>query len=280
MITKRSNVSGSTILWILLLLAGGYFIILLLMYLFQAAFIYFPTKNILATPEDRGMAYEDVYMHTDDGLRLHGWYVPAKQARGSLLFFHGNAGNISGRLESISIFHELELNVFIFDYRGYGRSEGKPSEEGTYKDAVAAWRYLTEVQDKNPGKIILFGRSLGGGVAAWLASEVVAGGLVLESTFSSAVDLAAEIYPLMPVRWLLRTRYPVKNVLERVETPVMISHSREDDIIPFRHGQILYEAANDPKYWMELVGGHNDGFIQSGRRYVEGWKHFLNKTLE
>ncbi|MGM0737685.1 MAG: alpha/beta hydrolase [Bacteroidota bacterium] len=272
--------SGSTILWILLLLTGGYLIILLLMYLFQAAFIYFPTKSILATPEDRGMAYEDVYMYTDDGIRLHGWYVPAKQARGSLLFFHGNAGNISGRLESISIFHELELNVFIIDYRGYGRSEGKPSENGTYQDAVAAWRYLTEVQDKNPGKIILFGRSLGGGVAAWLASEVNAGGLVLESTFSSAVELAAEIYPLMPVRWLLRTRYPVEDALEHVETPVMITHSKEDDIISFRHGQRLYEAANDPKYWMELIGGHNDGFIQSGRRYVEGWEYFLNKTLE
>ncbi|TVQ66342.1 MAG: alpha/beta hydrolase [Balneolaceae bacterium] len=276
----RSSVTGSTVLWILMLVAGGYLIILLLMYLFQSAFIYFPTKNLTATPEDRGLEYEEVYLYTEDDLRLHGWYIPAPEARGSVLFFHGNAGNISGRLESIMIFNELRLNVMIFDYRGYGRSEGKPTEEGTYRDAIAAWRYLTEVQDENPRDIILFGRSLGGGVAAWLASEVEAGGLVLESTFTSAADLASEIYPFIPVRWLLRIRYPVIDYIDEIRKPVMIAHSRNDEVIPYHHGQKLYEAASEPKYRLELQGGHNDGFILTGRHYLDGWDHFLTEVLE
>ncbi len=276
----RSSVTGSTVLWILLLIAAGYLIILLLMYLFQAAFIYFPTKNIIATPEDRGLAFEDVYLYTDDGFRLHGWYVPAKESRGSVLFFHGNAGNISGRLESIMIFNNLGLNVFIFDYRGYGRSEGKPGEQGTYKDAIAAWRYLTEVQDKNPHKVILFGRSLGGGVAAWLASEVNAGGVVLESGFTSTVDLASEIYPFIPVNWLMRIRYPTIDYLQKIEMPVLIAHSRGDEVIPYHHGEKLFETASEPKYFLEMRGGHNDGFIQTGQGYIDGWDRFLTKILE
>ena len=278
--STRSSVTGSTVLWILTLVAGGYLIILLLMYLFQSAFIYFPTKSLTASPADRGLEYEEVYLYTEDDLRLHGWYIPAQDARGSVLFFHGNAGNISGRLESIMIFNELRLNVFIFDYRGYGRSEGKPTEAGTYKDAIAAWRYLTEVQDENPRDIILFGRSLGGGVAAWLASEVDAGGVVLESTFTSTADLAAEIYPFIPVRWLLRIHYPVIDYIDQIRMPVMIAHSRGDEVIPFHHGRKLYEAASEPKYKMELQGGHNDGFILTGRRYLDEWDRFLTEVLE
>ena len=277
---KRSSVTGSTVFWILLLVAGGYVILLLLMYLFQSAFIYFPSRNIVATPEDRGMLYEDVYLHTDDGLRLHGWYIPAEEPRGTLLFFHGNAGNISGRLESIVMFHDLGLNVMIFDYRGYGRSEGKPTEQGTYRDAITAWRYLTEVQEKNPRKIILFGRSLGGAVAAWLAAEVDAGGLVLESTFSSAADLASEIYPFIPVRWLLRIHYPVIDYLEQIDVPVLIAHSKGDEVIPYHHSERLFEAAGEPKYRLEMRGGHNDGFLQTGRYYTDGWDRFLTTILE
>ena len=156
--SNTSKVTGSTFLWVLFTIFAGYAVILLLMYLFQSALVFFPARQIIATPEDRGMVFEDVYLFTSDNVRIHGWFVPAPDARGTILFFHGNAGNISGRLESISIFNDLKLNVFIFDYRGYGDSEGKPSETGTYLDAEAAWGYLTEVREISAGEIILFGR--------------------------------------------------------------------------------------------------------------------------
>ncbi|MDG5767676.1 alpha/beta hydrolase [Balneolales bacterium ANBcel1] len=276
---KRRIVTGSALFWIIVIVAGGYAAVVLLMYLLQSAFIYFPTRSIVATPDIAGMEYEEVFLHTEDDVRIHGWYVPAERDRGTLLFFHGNAGNISGRIESVGQFHSLGLNVLIIDYRGYGKSEGRPTQDGTYRDAKAAWRYLTEVREESPGRIVLFGRSLGGGVAAWLASEADAGALALESTFTSAVDLASELYPFFPVRRLLHIRYPVKSLLPEVGMPVMIAHSPQDEVVPFAHGQALYETASEPKTWLELQGGHNDGFIQTGRAYLEGWDRFLDNAL-
>ncbi len=280
MAQKSKMGTGSVIFWLLIVAVGGYTVILVLMYLFQTAFVFFPSRTITTTPDNHGMEYENLYFHTDDEKRLHGWYIPVEDARGSILFFHGNAGNISGRIESIRQFHSLGLNVMIFDYRGYGKSEGSPSEAGTYHDAAAAWRYMTEVRDENPDKIILFGRSLGGGVAAWLASEVDAGALVLESTFTSAVDLAADLYPFIPVRWLMHIRYPVSDYLNEITMPVMIAHSPDDDIVPYRHGQALYDLAGEPKKWLEMQGRHNDGFILTGSAYVNAWDDFLRQYVE
>lgn len=280
MSVNRSIVTGSTFFWIVVVAVGGYGLLLLLMYIFQSAFVYFPTKNIVMTPSDRGWEYEDVYLHTEDNHRLHGWYIPVDDARGTVLFFHGNAGNISGRLESISVFRNMDLSVFIFDYRGYGKSEGSPSEKGTYKDAEAAWRFLTEVQNVPPDQIILFGRSLGGGVAAWLGSKVSAGAVVLESTFTSAADLAGELYPIIPARYFMTIRYPVRNYLDDITMPIMIAHSPQDDVIPYHHGQNLYEQAGEPKVWLEMSGGHNDGFIQSEPNYSETWDRFIRDHIE
>ena len=274
-----SALTSSTLFWIFVILGVGYAAILVIMYLFQSAFVYFPSRTLTATPEMLGLEYSEVHVRTSDDIGLHGWYIPADESRGTLLFFHGNAGNISGRLESIEQFHSLGLNVFIFDYRGYGKSEGSPSEAGTYRDAEAVWRHLTEVREESPDRIVLFGRSLGGGVASWLASEVEAGALVLESTFTSAVDLAGEIYPFLPVRWLMHIRYPAIDYLEEVTYPVMVAHSEGDDVVPYHHGQALYEAANEPKFWMEMQGQHNDGFIVTGSAYVTSWDRFLQESL-
>lgn len=275
----KSVVTGSFVLWVVGFLVLGYGILVLLMYLFQSAFIYFPSNQIVMTPAGRDYDYEDVFLYTEDQIRLHGWYVPAPEDRGTLLFFHGNAGNISGRIESISIFHDLGLNVMIFDYRGYGKSDGRPSEIGTYRDAGAVWWYLTEVREESPARIILFGRSLGGGVAAWLASEVHAGALVLESTFTSTVDLAGEWYPLFPVRGLMHIRYPVLDYLPNIDVPVMVAHSREDKVIPYHHGQRIFEQAGEPKRWLEMQGGHNDGYILTGHLYIQGWDRFLKEFI-
>jgi len=239
-----------------------------------------PGRQLEATPRDAGFDYVDVTVKTADGILLHGWYVYAPNPRGTVLFLHGNAGNISHRLDSIAIFHELGLDTFIIDYRGYGQSEGKPGEEGTYRDAEAAWEHLVTERGEDPARIIVFGRSLGGGVAAWLATRHKVAALVVESSFTSAVDMAAHLYPFMPVRLISRLKYPVADYVARAECPVLIVHSRDDEIIPFAMGKALYEAAPAPKAFIELAGDHNNGFLLSRDRYREKLGKFIADHLE
>jgi len=266
--------------WTLLfILAVAYAGLCLLMYLLQERFVYFPTRPLHATPADIGLEYEEVSLSAADGTALHGWFVPGRRHSPTLLFFHGNAGNISHRLESLAIFHRLGLNTLVFDYRGYGRSAGSPSEEGTYRDAEAAWRHLTETRRIPPERVVLFGRSLGGAVAAWLAPRAGAGALILESTFTSIPELGAKLYPFLPVRLLARLRYDTLARLPHAGCPVLIVHSRDDEIVPFEHARRLLEAAPEPKRLLELRGGHNDGFLVSGERYVEGLAAFLDTHL-
>ena len=235
-----------------------------------------PSRRLTATPESVGLSYRSLKIRTEDGVLLHGWYLPAQNPRGTLLFCHGNAGNISHRLASLEIFHRLGLAVLIFDYRGYGQSEGRPSEQGTYRDAEAAWRYLTEQRAVPPTEIFLFGRSLGAAVATHLAARQPVGGLIIESAFTSVPDLAAELYPFLPARWLARFSYDTRDMLRAVSSPVLVIHSREDDIIPFHHGRHLYQAAHPPKQFLELRGDHNGGFLLSGAIYLEGLRRFLD----
>ena len=192
------------------------------------------------------------------------------------LIMHGNAGNMSQRMDTIAMFHRLGYGVLIFDYRGYGRSTGRPSEEGLYRDAVAAWDYLTRQRGIAPGQIVLFGESLGGAVAAWLAAHERPGALVLSSVFTSAPELAADLYPWLPTRWLVRLRYDTRAALTQINCPVLVAHSPDDEIIPFRHGQMLYEAAPEPKAFLQLAGGHNDGFIFMRPAWVNALASFLS----
>jgi len=240
---------------------------------------FYPDRDIETTPRSAGLAYEDVSIPTADGLKLGAWYVPAEGALGTALFCHGNAGNISGRLETIAVLHELKLNVLIFDYRGYGRSEGRPTEEGTYLDAEAAWRWLVEARGVRPGRIVLHGRSLGGSVAAHLARDRAPAGLVVESTFANATDLAAELFPWLPVRWLSRLEYDTAAYAGGVTCPVMVIHSRDDELIPFHHGRRVFEAAPQPKRFLEIHGSHNAGFVESEKTYVPALRGFLADAL-
>jgi uncharacterized protein len=235
-----------------------------------------PGRQLAATPAAIGLDYEDLRIATADGEELHAWFIPAREERGVLLFFHGNAGNISHRLESLRIFNGLALSVLILDYRGYGQSTGSPTEEGTYEDARAAWRYLVEERGVPGERIVLFGRSLGGAVATWLAAEHRPRGLIVESTFRSVPEVAAELYWFLPVRALARIEYPVEELIARVEAPLLIVHSRDDEIIPFHHGEALYRAANPPKQMLVLSGGHNVGFMLGGQAYVQGLEAFLD----
>ena len=260
---------------ILLLIACAYGALLLLLYFAQAKLIYFPDSSLVANPAAIGLRYDPITIRTDDGVELDSWFIPAAGAHKVLLFFHGNAGNISHRLESIKIFHDLGLAVLIFDYRGYGHSTGEPSEQGTYRDAVAVWRYLTEERGIAANNIIVFGRSLGGAIASHLASRHKPAALILESTFTSVPDMAAIHYPFLPVRWLARFSYDTRANLAAISCPLLIIHSPDDEIAPYRLGQELLAAARPPKQFLPIRGGHNDGFLLSGPTYTEGLDAFL-----
>jgi len=249
--------------------------LLVILFVFQSHLIYFPQKEIYETPGRAGLSYEAVFFETTDGVKLSGWFVPAEKPRGVVLFCHGNAGNISHRMDSIRIFHRLRLSTFIFDYRGYGISKGKPTEKGIYLDAEAAWRYLTEIRHVPRTEIILFGRSLGGAIAARLAQDHSPAALIIESTFTSLPDIAADIYPFLPVRLLARFDYNTRKYIKLVNCPILIVHSRNDEIMPFKHGRQLFEAASEPKEFLEITGTHNDGFMASGKSYEEGLDLFL-----
>lgn len=250
---------GSILVTLLLLYAG----MVVLLYQNQDRLVYVPSHELGATPAIGGLAYEDVWIDTDDGERLHGWFVPSEQATGTVLFFHGNGGNIASYLDRVGMFHRLGLHTLIIDYRGYGQSSGTPDENGIYLDAAAAWRELVENRGIPPEEIVVVGYSFGGAVAVWTAATYHPHALVLESTFTSLPDVGAEQYPFLPVHLLMHARY---NSLERmplVQVPVLIIHSHDDLLIPPHHAQELFAAANPPKAFLEIHGGHGDGFAQS-----------------
>jgi fermentation-respiration switch protein FrsA (DUF1100 family) len=261
--------------------AIAYGALALVIFIAQPGLIYYPEtgRHIIAAPDYVGLAYEPIEISTADGETLHGWFVPAPAAKGTMLFFHGNAGNISHRMEYLLMFHRLGYNTFIFDYRGYGQSSGSPSESGTYLDAQSAWRYLTEAKGIPPARIVLFGESLGGAVAAWLAMNEKPGALVLASVFTSVPDMAAKIYPFLPVRLLSRFDYNTIEYLQSVTCPVFVAHSPQDDIVPFAHGRALYQAAPEPKQFLELQGGHNSGFIFMQEDWMKALGKFTDTSL-
>ncbi|MCU7930139.1 MAG: alpha/beta hydrolase [Candidatus Thiodiazotropha sp. (ex Codakia rugifera)] len=270
--------------FLLLFLLGLLFFLAFIAYLYlnQTNLIHLPdipSRDVNVSPQQIGLGYESITLHTDDKVKLDGWFIPLENPRATLLFFHGNAGNISHRLESLKLFHELGLAVLIIDYRGYGRSEGTPSEQGIYRDAESAWRYLTVTRNIPESDIILFGRSFGGAVAAYLAAKHPSMGIVLESTFTSVPDMAAELYPWLPARWLVRYHYNTRERLADVNSRVMIIHSRHDEIIPFVHGKVLFDTANEPKEFLEMSGGHNEGFMQSIDDYRQGWDDFIRSCV-
>jgi fermentation-respiration switch protein FrsA (DUF1100 family) len=266
--------------------------IILLVYLGLAALIYFRQSSLVflpemdrgfrANPADIGLPFTALKLATGDGETLDGWFVPAGTRTGELglvIFFHGNAGNIGHRLDYLRMFHALGLATLILDYRGYGLSSGSPSEAGTYLDAAAAWRHARQNLGFPAHRIVLFGESLGGGVAAQLAAANRPAALVLASTFTSVPDLGADLYPLLPIRLLARIRYDTLARLPEIGCPVMVIHSRNDDIIPFAHGQRLFAAARPPKELLEIQGAHNDGFVFARDDWVRELDAFLQQAL-
>jgi len=252
----------------------------LLVFLFQSRLVYFPHvgREAGATPRVAGLDYEDVELRTADDVLLHGWWVPARDSCGAVLIFHGNAGNISHRIGYLTMFARLGYSTLIIDYRGYGRSSGGPSEEGTYRDAEAAWLHLIEARKLNRQDVVILGESLGAGIATWLAAKYPPRALVLASAPTSVPDLGAQIYPWLPVRLLARIEYGNLARVPTIAAPILIAHSREDEIVPFAHGEALFAAAREPKQLLVMSGGHNEGFLFTRPEWTTALAAFLDRA--
>jgi pimeloyl-ACP methyl ester carboxylesterase len=263
--------------------------ITLLLFLFQGQLVYLPDmgREYGGTPADAGMKHAPIEIPTADGERLAAWVVDAPGAdpagRGTVLFFHGNAGSLGARVENLRVFHELGWRTLIVSYRGYGRSTGSPDEAGTYEDAAAAWRHLTAQVGVPPSGIVVYGESLGAGVASWLAVNHPVGGLVTMAAFTSIPDLGQELYPWIPVRALVRFRYDNRANLSRIKVPVLLIHSRDDTLVRFEHALRLLEAAQAsgaPVNLLELQGSHDGAFRVSAAQYRDGLARFLDAVAE
>lgn len=261
--------------------AVAYAAILLLVVWFQPKLVYFPQQGYGGiTPQAQGLAYEALQIRTADGEQLAAWWIPAQAStpvRGTVLLFHGNAGNISHRIDYAKMFYGMGYNTVLVDYRGYGESTGTPSEEGTYRDAAASWQWLTATRGIKASEIVIFGESLGGGVATWLAAQQTPRALILASTFTSIPDLGAQVYPWLPARWISRIHYNNYANLEKIRAPVLIAHSPRDELIPYAHGRRLFEVAREPKAFLELSGGHNEGFVFARSEWVDAVQAFLRR---
>jgi fermentation-respiration switch protein FrsA (DUF1100 family) len=243
--------------------------------------IFMPSKWLEFTPAAINLSFEDITITASDGIRLHGWFIPAENPRATLLFFHGNAGNISHRLDSIRIFNELGLSVFIFDYRGYGQSTGRPSVKGVNLDAIAAWNWLTETKQIPAEKIVAFGRSLGGAVAMELTRSVNPGAIILESTFSSLADMSpfpASVTPLLLGGDFWNSAKTAQALgAPALSVPALCIHSPDDEIVPYNQGRRIYDAIPGEKTFLEIRGGHNGGFMQSLETYIPALDRFLGR---
>ena len=291
----RSHVAWYRIARIILLVVVLSVVILMA---FEDKLIYFPTRypdgywTVREDCEHEGEvlpAVENCHFSTSDGVLLHGWYCsPIRCQDGKsvpvdskmvLLWFHGNAGNLTYRYDMIRKMVEIPLHVFIIDYRGYGKSEGTPNEKGLYVDAQAAWDYLTLVRSIEPQRIVIFGKSLGGVPAIDLATRVNPAGLIVQSSFTSAGDMAAKLMPFLP-RFLLHTRMDSLSKIASVHCPKLFVHSRADEVIPYELGRKLFEAAAEPKEFYEVRGApHNSTYLIGGKQYFEALRRFI-ETLQ
>lgn len=253
---------------------------MILLSIFQSRMVFLPGKTIFMTPVDAGMDFEDLFIEVDPGVYINAWFIPAENAKGTVLFCHGNAGTMSHRIETAAIFNSLGLNFLLFDYCGYGRSSGiQPSEIQTYRDAESAWKYLIETRDIPAGKIVVVGRSMGGPVAAKLAKEHHPALCILESTFTSISAMARSRFPFFPTKWLVSIKFPTIDYLTEIKVPVLIVHSQDDEIIPYQMGKELFASAGEPKYFLALNGGHNETYFECITEYRGQLETTIGKYL-
>lgn len=249
---------------------------------FAEYFVFFPARmGAQSAPVLAGVSGQDVWLSTGDAVRIHGWWFDAGAGSPVLLVLHGNAGHIGDRTPIAEGLLERRVSVFLLDYRGYGQSEGRPTEEGVRLDALAAYEFAAAAAGRSQ-RLVLFGQSLGGAVAAQLAAERPVGGLILESTFTSLEDMARAAYPFLPGFTLRRLRghFDTRAALARVRAPIQVVHGARDEIVPLRMGRELFETAPGSPTWLEVQGaGHNDVFYMGGDRYFDDIVNFVREAV-
>ena len=260
----------------------GLLVIAFMLYRFEHSQVYHPTRDAESTPDDVGRPAEEIWLNTSDGLRLHAWFFAAEKAspraRFVMLFCHGNGGNLTSRPGYYRAILETGVSLLTFDYRGYGRSDGQPSEAGTYTDAATAYQWL-RTRGFAPEHILVWGESLGGGIASQLAATERVGGLVLQSTFTSIPDIGAELFPWLPVKLISRIKYDTLSRLPEIPCPVVVMHSRADTTIGFHHGERNFAVAREPKAFVEIGGDHNDALLANRTAYVAGAERVVQLAI-
>ncbi|HNW90734.1 MAG TPA: alpha/beta hydrolase [Bacteroidales bacterium] len=263
------------ILLIAAIIAILYLLVCVFVYLFQKHIVFNPQKGATPPPEDLNI--KELWITTEDGQKLHSWWMPADSAKYTVLFFHGNAGNISRGEKRMRLFREMGCNALAVDYRGYGISSGKiEKEEDIYTDSRAAWDYLIRELGISDENIIIWGWSMGGAVAVDLAQHKKCHALVMESTFFSLYDMAGKFYRLLPMKWLMRLDFTSGEKLANIGVPVLFSHSKTDETVPYIHGVRLYEKFYGTKKFIEITGDHNHGIFDSQEKFLPEAKQFLN----
>jgi fermentation-respiration switch protein FrsA (DUF1100 family) len=262
----------------LLVLGVALLVVAILIRVFENKFIYFPPHypDGWVSPTVYALPVEDVWLTADDGVRINAWFLANSASPKVLLWFHGNAENIGMGLEQMKTLSHLGINIFAIDYRDYGKSEGSPNEAGVYRDGEAAYRYLVEARHFVPRNIFIYGHSLGGAVATEIAYRHECGGLIVESSFTSARDMARKIMKIPFMEYVTKSRFDSIGKIPQIHAPVMIIHGREDKLIPFSMGQRLYAAAREPKTFLATQSGHDDPYILGGKEYWDHWRTFIN----
>ena len=281
-IPSQKKKKGRKILETAILITLFFFGFAFLLVIGENKIVYHPSKYPAGywQPESYGLQVEDIYFNAPDGVKLHAWFIPARNPSATLLWYHGNAGNLTHRLDNILELRPLRLNIFIFDYRGYGRSEGKPDQNGIFQDSQAAYDYLTLNKNIAPENLFLFGRSLGGVCAIEIASKNKAAGLIVESAFTSAREMADKMFPFFPLKFLLRNKYNAIGTIASVNMSKLFLHGTEDELVPYSMGQKLFKAAREPKEFYAIKGaGHNDTYSVGGKEYIDTLELFIQKSL-
>ena len=247
----------------------------------EDSLIFHPSAEIVQTPRHAGLEFQDLFFTTADGVRLNGWFIPHPEARATMVWFHGNAGNISHRVENIKLLYDkVKINIFIFDYRGYGRSGGSVSEEGTYRDGAAALDFVKKQLRVDAKNLIIFGRSLGAAVAAEMALRFESRGLILETPFMSIREMAKTVFPILPIGPLLQTRYDVVEKVGKIKVPLLVLHGDRDDVVPYEQGKKVFAAAGEPKEFYTIGGAtHNDTYLVGGDAYFQRLRSFVETLV-